>query len=158
MKLKEFLLMYNKRLVPKKFIPPKKFEAEEFVFLPLTIHDLVRDFEAVMSSVKRLQGLMDDSKWPENLTIEDNLIDLGWHQREFTLGHSFAYSISRKGEKYLGCCYFYPSENTDFDVDIFYWIREDEPYEKLEKRLRFHLQQWVQSSWPFKKVNYPRRP
>ena len=38
-----------------------------------------------MSSVKHLQGLMDDSKWPENLTIEDNLIDLGWHQREFTL-------------------------------------------------------------------------
>ena len=90
--------MYNKRFVPKKFIPPKKFEAEEFVFLPLTIHDLVRDFEAVMSSVKHLQGLMDESKWPENLTIEDNLIDLGWHQREFTLGHSFAYSISRKDE------------------------------------------------------------
>ena len=70
--------MYTRRLVPENFIPPKKFETEEFVFLPLTIHDLVRDFEAVMSSIKHLQGLMDDSKWPENLTIEDNLIDLGY--------------------------------------------------------------------------------
>ena len=111
-----------------------------------------------MSSIKHLQGLMDDSKWPENLTIEDNLIDLGWHQREFTLGHSFAYSISRKGEKYLGCCYFYPSEKINYDVDIFYWIREDEPYEKLEESLRCQLQEWVRSSWPFKNVRYPRRP
>jgi hypothetical protein len=45
-----------------------------------------------MSSQKHLLGLMgSDDGWPLKLTLEENLIDLGWHQREFTLRHSFAY-------------------------------------------------------------------
>ena len=42
--------------------------------------------------------------WPDGLTLEVNLIDLAWHQREFTIGHSFAYTVMNDDEsRCLGC-------------------------------------------------------
>ncbi len=55
----------------------------------LTINDLVKDYDAVMSSVEHIRSsfnLDPEESWPEGLTLEEDLIDLGWHQREFTLG------------------------------------------------------------------------
>ena len=85
--------MYSRKIVPPDFIVPEKIEKSEFTLKPLTVRDIIKDYDAVMSSVDHLKGLMDDSGWPEGLTIEENLIDLGWHQREFTEKHSFALSL-----------------------------------------------------------------
>lgn len=30
---------------------------------------------------------------PDGPTLEENVIDLGWHRREFTIGHSFACGV-----------------------------------------------------------------
>ena len=67
----------------------------------LTIHDLVKDYDAVMSSVEHLKETYSaiwGSDWPEGLTLEEDLIDLGWHQREFTLCNSFAYTVMSPDE------------------------------------------------------------
>ena len=86
--------MYYRPMVPESFIVPCTYETDAYILLPLTVNNLIKDYDAVMASVKHLKGLMGDADdWPVGLTIEENLIDLGWHQREFTLKHSFAYSV-----------------------------------------------------------------
>ena len=150
--------MYNRSIVPKNFKVPEELRTKDFILRPLKVNDLIKDYEAVMSSIDHLRGRMDDSDWPVGLTIEENLIDLGWHQREFTLGHSFAYTVvSLDGEDCLGCCYIYPSEKSESEVDVFYWIRKDRLAEDLENRLGEALKKWLQDAWPFKTFDFPDR-
>jgi hypothetical protein len=94
-------------MVPKHFIVPRTYETNAYKLIPLTVNNLIKDYDAVMASVNHLTGLMGDSDdWPVGLTIEENLIDLGWHQREFTLRHSFAYSVMSLREDVLGAVIF----------------------------------------------------
>lgn len=138
---------------------PERFEADEFILKPLTISAVIKDYDAVMSSVEHLKGLMGkEDDWPLGLTIEDNLIDLGWHQREFTLRHSFAYSVmSLDQDICLGCCYIYPSNQIRFDVQAFYWIRKEYLLKGLEIRLGLIFQSWLKTDWPFAKIEFPGR-
>ena len=79
------------RLVPDDFDVPDVLEHPRFRLRMLSVNDLVKDYDAVMSSVEHLRTTFSresDSSWPEGLTIEDDLVDLGWHQREFTLRSS----------------------------------------------------------------------
>ena len=151
--------MYSRPIVPKKFEVPKKFKTNEFILKPLTVNNLIMDYDAVMSSVKHLEGLMGgEDTWPIGLTIEENLVDLGWHQREFTLRHSFAYSVMSLDEKLcLGCCYIYPSMKPTFEVQAFYWIRREYLDNGLETRLGLAFQSWLKTDWPFSKIDYPGR-
>lgn len=151
--------MYNREIVPDSFTVPQNFKTSEFILEPLTVNNLIKDYDAVMSSVSHLTGLMgSNDKWPRDLTLEENLIDLGWHQREFTLRHSFAYSVmSLDATVCLGCCYIYPSNRIDFDVQAFYWIRKEYLENGLETRLGLAFQSWLKKDWPFSKIDYPGR-
>ena len=150
--------MYSRPLVPKSFNVPKIYSSEEFILKPLTVSNVIKDYDAVMSSVEHLTGLMDtDDKWPVGLTIEENLIDLGWHQREFTLRHSFAYSVmSPKNDECLGCCYIYPSDKLNFEAQAFYWIRQSRLADGLQERLGKIFEEWLHSVWPFNKIDFPQ--
>ena len=94
-------------LVNDDFEVPKVLVTEKFRLRMLTINDLVKDYDAVMSSVEHLQqtySAITGSDWPDGLTLEEDLIDLGWHQREFTLRYSFAYTVMSLDESLcLGC-------------------------------------------------------
>ena len=151
--------MYDRPIVPKDFIVPQFLKTSEFILKPLTIGYLIKDFDAVMSSVEHLSGLMDpNDRWPIGLTIEENLVDLGWHQREFTLRHSFAYTVlSLNEEECLGCCYIYPASKLDYDVQVFYWIRKEYLATGLEDRLGVKLLSWLEKDWPFTKIILPGR-
>ncbi len=118
--------MQGRRLIPQDVTPPACHLGQEFHLRMLTIHDVVKDFDAVMSAASHLKGALNPgSTWPQGLTLEDNLIDLGWHQREFTLGRSFAYSVMNADEsRCLGCCYIYPTDIQGFDAAAFYWARD----------------------------------
>ena len=150
--------MYSRPIVPKDFTVPEEFKDFEFTLKPLTIRDVIKDYDAVMSSVGHLKGLMDDSDWPDRLTIEENLVDLGWHQREFTERHSFAYTVlSPNDHECIGCCYIYPSEKKEFEVQAFYWIRQDMLSNGLEERLGEVFKEWLRKEWPFKSIEFPGR-
>ena len=150
--------MYSRPIVPKDFIVPEEFKDSEFTLKPLTIRNVIKDYDAVMSSVGHLKGLMDDSGWPDRLTIEENLVDLGWHQREFTERHSFAYTVlSPNDHGCIGCCYIYPSEKKEFEVQAFYWIRQDMLSDGLEERLGEVFKEWLRKEWPFKSIEFPGR-
>ena len=94
----------RKTLVDSQFRVPTGLVTDRFVLRMLTIHDLVKDYDAVISSKDHLKNTfsrISGSDWPDGLTLEENLIDLGWHQREFTLRYSFAYTVISPDE--LSC-------------------------------------------------------
>jgi hypothetical protein len=151
--------MYRRPIVPEDFIVPLKLETPEFRLRPLTINDVVKDYDAVMTSAEHLRTIFGDgTDWPANLTFEDNLIDLGWHHREFTIRHSFAYTVMSLDEsRCLGCCYIYPAKDPADGVEAFYWARQSELASGLEDRLGKAFRDWLARDWPFKRVTFPGR-
>lgn len=63
--------------VPRDFAVPERFDTAEFRLRTLTIRDVVKDYDAVSSSATHLRSIWPDGTWPEGLTLEQNLIDLG---------------------------------------------------------------------------------
>ncbi len=125
----------------------------------LSIDDVEKDYEAVTASTRRLKGLLEpESSWPEGLTQKEDLIDLAWHQREFTLRHSFAYTMMAADEsRCLGCCYFFPTNTSEFDAAAFYWVREGEGADARDREFGDHLKRWLGEVWPFGRVAFPGR-
>ena len=41
--------MYSRTMVPAGFVIPKGFKTDEFVLKPLSVNNLVKDYDAVMS-------------------------------------------------------------------------------------------------------------
>jgi hypothetical protein len=145
--------------VPPEFQVPLRLDGDGFHLRMLTVNDLVKDYDAVMSSAARLKGLMrPGSTWPDGLTLEDDLIDLGWHQREFRLRRSFCYTMMSPDESVcLGCCYIYPSEKSDFDAKVFWWVRTSALAGGFDERLGTAFRGWLRDCWPFKRVASPGR-
>jgi hypothetical protein len=113
-----------------------------------------------MSSIDRIRGVFGpDSDWPSiDLTLEQNLIDLGWHQKEFQRRSSFAYTVMTPGEdQCLGCVYIYPSNIEDFDAETYLWVRESAFKDGLEPLLFNTIKMWLEKDWPFRRVVYPGR-
>jgi hypothetical protein len=151
--------VYKRPIVPVDFVVPERLETATFVLRPLTVHDVIRDYDAVMSSVAELKGRMQDaSAWPEGLTLEENLIDLGWHQREFTIRHSFAFTVvSPDGQRCLGCCYIYPSSEPEHDVVAYYWARQSRIGDAADVALGTAFRGWLARDWPFRSIGFPGR-
>jgi hypothetical protein len=152
-------MYYWTPLVPPSFTVPPRIEGDGFHLRMLTINDLVKDYDAVMTSAARLKGCMNpDSAWPDGLTLEDDLIDLGWHQREFTMRRSFCYTVMAPDESVcLGCAYIYPSEKRAYDAKVFWWVRDSALAGGLDDRLGTAIRGWIKAVWPFERVAYPGR-
>lgn len=91
--------------VPIEYEVPATLETAEFRLRMLTVHDVVKDYDAVMTSVQHCKTIW-GGRWPDGLTIEQNLIDLGWHQKEFQTRRSFAYTVVQLDEaRVLGCVF-----------------------------------------------------
>jgi hypothetical protein len=78
--------VYNQPIVPNDFDVLLLLETERLRLRPLTIQDAVRNYDAVVTSEKRLRKVYDPGGyWPCGSTLEQNIIELGWHQTEFQL-------------------------------------------------------------------------
>lgn len=145
--------------VPESFNIPSGLQTADFLLRKLTIHDLVQDFAAVASSRAHLKGIFGpDDPWPEGVTLEQDLVDLGWHQKEFELRRSFAYTVVTPDHaRCLGCVYIYPCEKSAFDAQVFLWVRESELGRGLDQTLFHCVQNWLADSWPFAAVAFPGR-
>lgn len=107
-------------LVPDDFQVPVGLEHERFRLRMLTADDVVKDFDAICDRVDR-EGRPQPAF---AATVSENLVDLGWHQKEFELRRSFAYTVVAPDEsRVLGCVYLYPSETHDVSVQM--WVRRD---------------------------------
>jgi len=146
--------------IPNDFNPPNLIK-DNYIARKLTAKDVELDYEAVMSSIDIIHK-MRGGKWPtQGLTIEDDLIDLSWHQREFEFKSSFAYTVMNKDEtKCLGCIYFYPTSagmsdaasSKDSEVDISWWVTQKMYDQGFYEKLSFDIKEWVEKEWPFKKI------
>jgi hypothetical protein len=54
--------MYHRPIVPENFTVPLALHTAEFTLRPLTIHDVIRDYDAVMTSAAHLRGLMEPDR------------------------------------------------------------------------------------------------
>jgi hypothetical protein len=143
--------------VPKSFEVPLTLETAEFRLRMLTVHDVVKDFDAVMTSVEHCKTIWGGT-WPEGLTLEQNLVDLGWHQKEFQTRRSFAYTVVRLDEsRVLGCVYIEPTRKRGYDAEVYLWARQSELAGGLEERLFAAVKAWIAAMWPFKAVAFPGR-
>lgn len=150
--------MENK-FVPDDFTVPEKYETDEFRLRMLTVDDVEKDYEAVMSSREHLRSTIDpedDDTWPEeDMTILENLEDLKRHQADFMERTAFVYTVASLDEKRcLGCVYIYPCQVKDYDAEIYLWARQSELERGLEEYLYCSVQAWMDKEWPFKRIIY----
>jgi len=146
--------------IPVDFNIPEKLENEHFLIRMLTVNDLIKDYEAVMTSIDHLKGVFGpDSDWPsKNLTLEQDLIDLGWHQKEFQKRSSFAYTVMAHDESQcLGCVYIYPARKIGYDAAVYLWVRKSAFKKGLDPILYYTIKDWLRNSWTFEKVGFPGR-
>ena len=144
--------------VPSDFHVPETLTTTEFSIRMLTVNDVVKDYDAVMTSVAHLQTLWPGDVWPEGLTLEQDLIDLGWHQKEFQRRRSFAYTVvTPSGSEVTGCVYINPTRKRGYDAEVFLWARQSELAGGLETRLYSAVADWLAKEWPFSKVAFPGR-
>ena len=139
---------------------PSGIETQDFRIRMLTIHDVVKDYDAVMSSLDHLRGVFGPrSSWPSSdLTLEQDLIDLAWHHKEFQLGRSFAYTVMSLDEsRCLGCVYVDPSEKAGYDAKVILWVRQSEVSKGLDETLFSAVKRWLSEEWWFTTVAFPGR-
>jgi hypothetical protein len=144
--------------VPAEFKVPERLETEEFRLRMLTVNDVVKDYDAVMTSTDHLKTIWPGGKWPDGLTLEQNLIDLGWHQKEFQTRRSFAYTVVRPSEsRVTGCVYIVPTNKPGYDAEVYLWARRSELAGGLESRLHAAVKEWLAREWPFRNAAFPGR-
>jgi hypothetical protein len=148
----------------RDFAIPEPPATAEFRLTPLRVDHLVLDYEAVMSSRERLWQLFGAGwGWPRaDLSLMQDLVDLGWHQKEFQLRRSFNWAVLSPEERtLLGCCYLDPPEEESraagFDAEASYWVRSDRIADGLEDRVSAAFRAWIVAAWPFGRVAFPGR-
>ena len=148
-----------KQFIPVGFKVPNSLQNEHFRIRMLTVNDVVKDYDAVMSSIEHLKKMYPTSSWPsKDLSLEQDLIDLGWHQKEFQMKSSFAYTVVSLDEsQVLGCLYINPVKKGDYNARITMWIRASEVDNGLDSILFDSVKKWISEYWPFEKVAYPGR-
>ena len=159
MVLPQIISAQNKPFVPNDFKVPDTMENKHFRIRMLSVNDVVKDYDAVMSSIEHLQEMYPLSSWPtKELTFEQDLIDLGWHQKEFQMRSSFAYTVVSLDEsEVIGCLYINPTTKGDYDTKITMWVRKSVLNNGLDAILFKSVKQWISKDWSFKKVAYPGR-
>ena len=139
-------------LVPDDFSVPAGLEHERFRLRMLTVDDVVKDFEAICDRVDHKGS----PQPPFVSNVADNLVDLGWHQKEFQLRRSFAYTVVAPDEsRVLGCAYIYPSET--HDARVWMWVRRDAREAGLDPLVEAALRDWLERVWPFESVDWCER-
>ncbi|MEM8729031.1 MAG: hypothetical protein AAGF79_03860 [Pseudomonadota bacterium] len=118
---------------------PRETRVGDFLLGPLGPAEAEEDFAVVTASEAVLVGVF-QSRWPIGLTLEENRIDMGWHDREFTARRSFAWIVRDPEGAYLGCAYLYPDIGATGRGHVVTWIR-DMP-DRLAVLERFNAQFW----------------
>ena len=154
-------------IVPEDFAVPVKLETDKYLIRPLHLHDVVKDYEAIATNMRRIDRLLGpDYSEPEVLTFEQDLLDVAWHHKEFQRRSSFAYGVWRPDDsECIGGVYVYPpdrghfyaSVKPGFDAVIFLWVSHDASDEGLDEHLFDTVKAWIRDSWPFGSYAFPGR-
>jgi hypothetical protein len=148
----------RKYFVPADFKVPESLITDSYRLEILTPKITGLDYDAVMSSKERLRNVFGEStEWPkDDMTLEDNTEDLKKHEEEFNSRKAFAYTVlTLSGDKCIGCVYIDSPKVPEYDCEVYLWVRDSEI--SLDDNLYQNVHNWIQSSWPFKRIAFPGR-
>jgi hypothetical protein len=138
--------------VPDDFAVPAGLEHERFRLRMLSVDDVVKDFDAINDRVNPAG----ERQPPFVETVRENLIDLGWHEKEFLVRRSFAYTMVAPDEsRVLGCVYVEPSDT--HDAKVWMWVRQSAWDDGLDPVLETTVREWIAQDWPFENVDWGKR-
>lgn len=142
--------------VPVGFEPPARLDAELLRLEPLGPEHNERDYAAWSSSIDHIlasPGYGQDSSWPRPMSLEENLVDLERHARDFVDRTGFTYTVLDPDDDVIGCVYLYPAGDDVHDVDVHSWVRESRA--ELDAVLRRSIAGWLAGEvWPFSRPRY----
>jgi hypothetical protein len=146
--------------LPEDFVVPTLVAGLRFRIRPITVHDVVKAYDAVMSSRERLWTEFGDVwGWPRaDLTLEETLVEVAWRQREGELRRSFSFAVLTTDEsRLLGTVRIDPPGKVGADAEATFWVRSDRDGSSVAEELENFVREWVTTTWPFKTVRYPGR-
>ncbi|HEV7932715.1 MAG TPA: GNAT family N-acetyltransferase [Actinomadura sp.] len=152
--------------LPEDFVVPTLVAGLRFRIRPITVHDVVKTYDAIMTSRDRLREHFGGAAgWPREepagrpeLTLEEVLVDLAWRQREGELRRSFSFAVLTTDEaRLLGSVRIDPPARPGADAETTFWVRGDEDGSNVEEELEEFVREWVTTTWPFTTVRFPGR-
>jgi hypothetical protein len=140
-------------LVPAEFAVPTRYATGPFVLEALGPEHNERDHAAWSSSIEHIratEGFV-GGRWPQPMSLEENLADLERHRAEFEERSAFAYSVlDPKTNDVVGCVYVDPAPSGDGAV-VRSWVRES--HAELDAPLREAVVSWLERDWPLTSVS-----
>jgi hypothetical protein len=124
---------------------------------PIREADVEIDYPAVMGSQRRLwQRYGEAWRWPpEDLSFEDDRVDLARHEREIAARESFNYAALDAQERtLLGCVYIDPPGEEGIDAEVSWWVVDAAVGSELEAALDELVPRWLADVWRFSNVRY----
>jgi len=144
--------------VPPDFDVPQRFETPEFVLEPLGPEHNELDYAAWTSSMEHIAATpgWQDSRWPREMTLDENRADLERHADDFRNRTGFTYTVlDPESRDVIGCVYIYPLRDGEEDARALSWVRASRS--ELDVALWRAVSSWLESDWPFASVDYAPR-
>jgi RimJ/RimL family protein N-acetyltransferase len=144
--------------VPADFDVPLGLEAAEFVLEPLGPEHNEQDYDAWTSSIEHIRATpgFPDGSWPREMTPEQNRADLQRHADDFRNRRGFTYTVlDPASREVIGCVYIYPWRDDEYDASVLSWVRASRA--ELDVSLWRAVTAWLESDWPFDRVEYASR-
>jgi hypothetical protein len=143
--------------VPPDFVVPLRLETPQFVLEPLGPQHNDRDYAAWSSSMEHIHGTpgWEESKWPRAMTLDENRADLERHASDFANRTGFTYTVLSPEGDVMGCVYIYPSKKEAMDAVVQSWVGASEA--DLDALLWRAVRSWLDSDWPFERIDYAPR-
>ena len=150
--------MATRSFVPDGFVVPLALATEAFRLEPLGPQHNNSDYEAWTSSMEHIHMTpgWESSRWPEEMSSDENLRDLERHAEDFEKRAGFTYTVLDPATGgVLGCVYIYPDSDQEHDAQVRSWVRADRP--ELDVQLWRAVTDWLADEWSFERVAYAAR-
>jgi hypothetical protein len=145
--------------VPDDFDPPHGLSTAQFRLEPLGPEHNEADYAAWTSSMQHIHDTpgWGTSRWPRQMTLEENRADLERHQRDFQGRAGFTYTVLDGEGDVIGCVYIYPlaPDPVPGVAHVDSWVRAD--HAELDVPLYRAVSEWLARDWPFTRVEYADR-
>ncbi len=145
--------------VSPNFDPPVALDHECFRLRPLRPEHNEADYDAWSSSIEHIHATpgFESRPWPHPMTLDDNRRDLEMHADDFRARRGFTYTVlAAQADRVIGCVYIYPSDRSGLDAEVRSWVRVSD--KELDGVLHAAVVEWLDTAWPFQRVQYARRP
>jgi len=144
--------------VPVDFEAPLGLETPQFVLEPLGPEHNERDYKAWTSSMEHIHLTpgWGDSRWPREMTLDENWADLESHADDFRSRIGFTYTVlDPESREVIGCVYIYPLLDSEHGARVSSWVRAS--LTELDVPLWQAVTNWLAEKWPFEHVSYAER-